>query len=62
MGGVANKVEQFTGRGKDYAQSVLNTHYKELEEYGYTLISSHDSVTGHTVTFIGKENTLNENE
>ena len=56
------KAERFTGRGKDYAQSVLSTHCKELEEYGYTLISPHDNVTGQTVTFIGKENTLKENE
>ena len=48
------KAERFTGRGEDYAKSILNTHYKELEQYGYTLISAHDSVTGCTVTFIAK--------
>lgn len=43
--------DRFEGRGKEYAQCVINTSYKELEEDGFTIITHHDSNTGQCVAF-----------
>jgi hypothetical protein len=40
------KPYRFMGKGEDYVRAVMQTHYKEIELYGYTCISKHDSVTG----------------
>jgi hypothetical protein len=41
----------FTDRGSEYVQAVLETAHKDIEKYGYCLITRHDSVIGETVTY-----------
>jgi hypothetical protein len=48
------KPERSIGRGDDYAASLLRCLEKEMVDYGYAMISRHDSVVGRTVTFYPK--------
>ncbi|WP_430510879.1 hypothetical protein [Gottfriedia solisilvae] len=45
------KQERFTGRGEEYANSLIESNEKDLKEYGFCCISKHDSVTGEIVSF-----------
>ncbi len=45
------KPERYTGRGKEYAQHLLQKYKKELEEQGYCFISAHDTVVGRAVAY-----------
>jgi hypothetical protein len=38
-------------RGKEYVQARIESHEKDLEKYGFTFITSHDSVTGDIVAY-----------
>lgn len=46
------KAERYTGRGADYAALLLASYNREMSERGYCFISSHDSVTGRTVSIL----------
>lgn len=50
------KKDRYTGRGAEYAAALLASHEKDFREYGYDIISHHDSVTGEVVAFFGKDN------
>ena len=39
------------GRGQEYVEVRIQSHSKDLEKYGYTIISHHDSVTGEVVSY-----------
>jgi len=40
------KPYRFTGKGADHAQLLIQSHHKEIEQYGYTCIGKQESVTG----------------
>lgn len=46
------KPERFTGRGAEYVKAIMESHYEDLEKYGYTSISRHDNITGKAIYFI----------
>lgn len=48
------KRARYHGRGEEYAAALLESHQRDFDEYGYDLISQHDSVTGEVVTYFGK--------
>jgi hypothetical protein len=43
--------DRYTGRGEEYAKTVLASHEKHFKELGFDLISRHESVTGQAVWF-----------
>lgn len=48
--------ERFEGRngktwGESYSINIANHSYRDLADYGYSLISSHESATGKAVIF-----------
>lgn len=45
------KHDRHQGRGQDYVNCRIKSHRKELEKYGYTFITHHDSKTGETVSY-----------
>jgi hypothetical protein len=45
------KSDRYTGRGKEYAESLLNSYISDLKIDGYVIISRHESVTGEVVSF-----------
>lgn len=45
------KQDRYTGRGGDYAATLLKSHMEDLVKNGYDIISHHDSVTGKIVAF-----------
>lgn len=47
------KRDRYAGRGEDYLNTVIASHTSDLAQYGYTIISHHDSVTGEIVSFYG---------
>lgn len=46
-----HKPSRYTERGVEYVQAVRLSAYRDVENYGYTLISGHDSLCGETVIF-----------
>jgi hypothetical protein len=46
--------ERYTGRGNDYAASLLACYKEEYRRNGYIFISRHDSVTGRVVSWDGE--------
>jgi hypothetical protein len=50
-----HKESRYTDRGKEYMECVIKTSYEELEKDGFTFITHHDSKTGETVSYYGKE-------
>jgi hypothetical protein len=48
------KPDRYTGRGPDYAATLLASHEDDFIKDGYDLISHFDSMTGETVVFIGQ--------
>lgn len=47
------KSSRYTGRGPEYAECLLTSYKKQLQQDGFTFISHHDSVTGEVVAFYG---------
>ena len=47
------KYNRHRGRGLDYVKCRINSHKEELEKYGYTFITHHDSKTGEVVSYYG---------
>lgn len=45
------KHKQHEGRGQEYVKARIESHNKDLEKYGYTFITHHDSVTGEIVSY-----------
>ncbi len=37
--------------GQNYKDVVINSHKENINEYGYTYITHHDSITGQTVAY-----------
>ena len=38
-------------RGEEYVQARIQSHKEDLQKYGYTFITHHDSITGQTVSY-----------
>lgn len=57
------KYDRYTGRGKEYIECCIKHHTEQLDKYGYTILSSHDNVTGDTVAYYGnkEDNIKNDN-
>lgn len=49
------KYDRYEGRGKEYMTCCIESHKRDLEKYGYTIISHHDNVTGQAISFYDKE-------
>lgn len=47
------KPERYQKRGTDYVPAVVQSAYEDMERYGFTIISHHDSVTGDVVAYYG---------
>lgn len=45
------KHDRHEARGKEYVEARIKSHKEDLERYGYTIITHHDSVTGQTVSY-----------
>ena len=45
------KPRAYRERGPEYVAAVLQSARRDLEKYGYTIISHHDSVTGEIVAY-----------
>lgn len=50
------KKSRYTGRGKEYAELILESYREEFKERGYIFISKHESNTGSVVSWFGKSN------
>ena len=46
------KPDRYMGRGEDYFEYCVASHEEDVEKYGYTLLSPHDSITGECVCFV----------
>lgn len=49
------KAERFLQLGREYVSQIMGRHLIELADYGYTLISKHESTTGNCIAYVGKE-------
>ncbi|MBS5307733.1 hypothetical protein [Clostridium sp.] len=49
------KYDRYEGRGEEYFNCSIKSNEEDLNKYGYTIISHHDSVTGRVVSFYNKE-------
>jgi len=49
------KPDRYTGRGDEYARTLLESYKKDFANDGVVLICHHDSVTGKAVSFYGKK-------
>ena len=47
------KPERYQSLGSEYVADVLESAHKDMERYGFTIISHHDSVTGDVVAYYG---------
>lgn len=47
--------DRYTGRGEEYAATLLKSHEEDFNELGVDWISKHDSLTGSVVSFYGCE-------
>lgn len=45
------KPDRFARRGPEYIAAVLQSANSDVEQFGYTIISRHDSITGEVVAF-----------
>ncbi|MCK4328772.1 hypothetical protein KAX02_02910 [candidate division WOR-3 bacterium] len=45
------KRDRYTGRGKEYAQSVLVSYQEEYARRGYVVTSHHDNTTGELIAW-----------
>ena len=48
------KHERLYGRGSEYGNSVVASHWREFQENGNDFVSRHESITGKAV-YIGNE-------
>ena len=48
------KPDRYTGRGKEYAAVLLESHEHDFKMHGVDWISHHDSITGRGVSFYGE--------
>lgn len=46
------KSDRFNLRGKNYVDSIIQSHISDINERGYTCISHHDNITGEFISFI----------
>jgi len=46
------KRDRYTGRGEEYAQTLLASYQEDMDKFGIAWISHHDSVTGEVVSYI----------
>ena len=42
-------------RGNEYVEARIKSHAEDLEEYGYTFITHHDSKSGEIVSYYGSK-------
>lgn len=47
--------DRYKGRGDDYAAAVLESHESDIDKFGNTLISRHESRTGETIWYYPKQ-------
>lgn len=47
--------DRYHERGEEYAAALLASHQKHFDEYGYDIISRHESVTGKVVAYFKEE-------
>lgn len=45
------KPDRYSQRGPEYVAAVLQSAREDLEKYGFSIISSHDSITGEVVAY-----------
>ena len=45
------KKARYTGRGAEYAASLLKSYKAEYEKFGYVCTSLHDNVTGECIAW-----------
>ncbi len=45
------KYDRHEGRGKEYVECRIKSHREDMDKYGFTFITHHDSVTGRTVSY-----------
>ena len=43
------KPDRYAQRGPEYVAAVLQSAREDLDKYGFSIISSHDSITGEVV-------------
>lgn len=55
------KPERFRLLGDEYVNAVMESHYRDIKETGFTAISRHDNITGKYITFIPTNNGTNKN-
>ena len=48
------KADRYTGRGEDYAATLLKSYEERFEADGYVIISHHDSKAGEIVAYFGQ--------
>lgn len=48
------KGSRYTGRGEEYANTLLQSYKQDLEKRDFVFISHHDSNTGKIVSFYNK--------
>lgn len=46
---VMYKHDRFEGRGRDYMNAVVGSHYQRLASTGETMVTHHESKSGETV-------------
>jgi hypothetical protein len=49
------KFSRHRGRGQEYVEARIKSHTEDFNEYGFTFLTQHDSVTGEHVSYYGKE-------
>lgn len=49
------KHDRHEGRGEEYVKCRIKSHQEDLNKYGFTFITHHDSVTGETVSWYGNK-------
>jgi hypothetical protein len=45
------KYARHEGRGEEYVECRIKSHQEDMDKYGFTFISHHDSVTGQVVAY-----------
>lgn len=45
------KPDRYAQRGLEYVATVLQSAREDLDKYGFSIISSHDSITGEVVAY-----------
>lgn len=48
------KPDRYAQRGPEYVSSVLQSAHADLERFGYTIISLHDSITGEVLSYYAR--------